>query len=328
MAGQPVMTAAVNDQPGLRARAVEYLAMRRALGFKLSAQGRVLMGFVDYAERRGASTVTTDLAVEWAMDTPRSTDQLWWARRLMVVRIFARHLKAFDSATEIPPDDVLVGHYRRTTPYLYSDQQVADLMAAAQQLAPPLRGHTYATVIGLLAVTGLRIGEAARLDRCDVDLDSGVLTIRDSKFAKSRAVPVHVTTVAALRHYAALRDTLRPSQACAAFFVSTRGTRLDPANTSHTFAELLDVAGIRAQPGVRRPRIHDLRHLFAVNTLLGWYRPEIDGDPAAMLPALSTYLGHVDPKSTYWYLQATPQLLALAAQRLEHHQPHPDGDAS
>lgn len=322
------MTAVVNDQPGLRVRAVQYLAMRRALGFKLSTQGRVLLGFVAYAERRGASTVTTDLAVAWAIDTPRSTDQLWWARRLMVVRIFARHLKALDPATQIPPDDVLVGHYRRTTPYLYSDQQVADLMAAAHQLAPPLRGQTYATVIGLLAVTGLRIGEATRLDRGDVDLDSGVLTIRDSKFAKSRAVPVHATTVAALRRYATQRDELRPTQTCAAFFVSTRGTRLDPANTSHTFARLLDAAGITAQPGARRPRIHDLRHLFAVTTLLGWYDPELDGDPAAMLPALSTYLGHVDPKSTYWYLQATPQLLALAAQRLEDHQPQPRGDAS
>jgi integrase len=324
------MTAAVNDQPGLRVRAVEYLAMRRALGFKLSAQGRVLMGFVDYAEQRGASTVTTDLAVAWAMDTPRSTDQLWWARRLMVVRIFARHLAAADPATEIPPDDVLVGHHRRTTPYLYSDQQVRGLIAAAHQLAPPLRGQTYATVIGLLAVTGLRIGEAARLDHGDVDLGSGVLTIRDSKFAKSRAVPVHLTTAEALRRYAIARDRLRPTRTCAAFFVSTRGTRLDPANTCHTFAGLLELAGITAHPGSRRPRVHDLRHTFTVNTLLGWYRPEFDGDPAAMLPALSTYLGHVDPKSTYWYLQATPQLLARAAQRLETSpaQPHGGGDRS
>ena len=170
-------------------------------------------------------------------------------------------------------------------------------------------------MIGLLAACGLRIGEACRLDRDDVDLDTGVLTIRDSKFGKSRIVPVHLTTLGALRIYDTRRDQLCPATVCPAFFVSTRGTRLDAHNTSHTFAELLDTAGISAPAGARRPRLHDLRHTFTVATLLDWYRAGLDVQ--ARLPSLSTYLGHVDPKSSYWYLQATPELLALAAGRLE-----------
>lgn len=195
---------------GLRAVALDYLAMRRALGFKLSAQARVLLSFVDYAEKRGATTVITDLAVAWAIDTPRSRDPLWWSRRLMVVRIFARHLHALDHVAQIPGPDVLVGQYRRLTPYLYSAGQVRDLMAAAGRLDPPLRAGTYATVIGLLAVTGLRIGEACRLDRADVDLSEGIITVRDSKFAKSRAVPIHASTSGALAGYADLRDNPLP----------------------------------------------------------------------------------------------------------------------
>jgi integrase/recombinase XerD len=300
---------------GLRREAEAYLAMRRTLGFKLSTQGRLLLSFVAYCEQHGMTSVTTDAAVAWATATPRSRDQLWWARRLMVVRIFARHLQALDPATEVPPDDVLPLSFRRRTPYLYSEQQLDALMQAAHALDPRLRAATWATVIGLLVSCGLRIGEACRLDRDDVDLDTGVLTVRDSKFGKSRIVPVHLTTLGALRIYDARRDQLCPATVAPAFFVSTRGTRLDAHNTSHTFAELLDAAGISAPAGARRPRQHDLRHTFTVATLLDWYRAGVDVQ--ARLPVLSTYLGHVDPKSSYWYLQATPELLALAADRLE-----------
>jgi len=161
----------------------------------------------------------------------------------------------------------------------------------------------------------MRVGEACRLDRDDLDLGAGLITIRDSKFGKSREIPVHASTVAALTGYGARRDRVLPSPATAAFFVSTRGTRLDPNGACHTFPVLLQVAGITAAPGARRPRLHDLRHTFTVATLLDWHR---DGrDVAARLPLLSTYLGHLDPKSTYWYLQASPELLALAAARLE-----------
>ncbi len=170
-------------------------------------------------------------------------------------------------------------------------------------------------MIGLLASCGLRIGEACRLDRDDVDLDEGVLTVRGAKFGKTRIVPVHSTTLGALRIYTGRRDQLCPHPVSAAFFVNSRGARLDAHNTSHTFTQLLRGAGIVVPPGVRRPRLHDLRHTFTVATLLAWYGD--GGDVAARLPLLSTYLGHVDPKSTYWYLQATPELLAAAADRLE-----------
>jgi integrase/recombinase XerD len=303
----------------LRRCAEDYLAMRRTLGFDLSGQGWLLLDFVGYCEQRDIVTVTTDVAVAWAMSTRRSQDRLWWARRLIVVRVFARHLQALDPATQVPPVDVLPAFYRRVTPYLYSPAQVVDLIRVAGRLRPRLRGATYATVIGLLASCGLRIGEACRLDRDDVDLDQGVLTVRGSKSGKSRIVPVHRTTLGALRIYDARRDRLCPSPTTsAAFFLNSRGRRLDAHNASSTFAEVVDAVGIVVPPGVRRPRLHDLRHAFTVATLLAWYRD--GGDVAARLPLLSTYLGHVDPKSTYWYEEATPELLAAAADRLERHQ--------
>ena len=300
----------------LREAATQYLAMRRTLGFKLSAQARILMGFVDYCEQHDLDRITTQAAVAWAMDTPHSTDSLWWARRLMVVRIFARHLRAIDPATQVPPVDALPCHYRRVTPYLYSPAQIDALMRAAGTLAPPLRAATYTTLIGLLATSGMRVGEACRLDRGDVDLAAAVITIRDSKFGKSRAIPVHPSTVTALTRYAQYRDRVHPSPPTAAFFISTRGTRLNPNMACHTFPALLGGAGISAAPGARRPRLHDLRHSFTVASLLDWYRDGVD--VPARLPVLSTYLGHIDPKSTYWYLSGSPELLALAAGRLEH----------
>jgi integrase/recombinase XerD len=300
----------------LRAAAEEYLAMRRALGFKLTTQGRHLMSFIGYCEARHARHLTTDLALAWATQTSRgSGDEVYWSRRLMVVRIFARHLKTLDPVTEIPPEDVLPHHYRRIAPYLYSPREIAALMAAAARLTPPLRAATWQTLIGLLAVTGLRQGEACRLDRSHVDLETGVLVVTDSKFGKSRQVFLHHSAIGALRSYQQVRDRFCPSPAEPSFFVSTRGSRLDNHNIQHTFAELADAAGIHAPPGRRRPRLHDLRHSFTVATLLDWYHD--GGDVQARLPLLSTWLGHADPKSTYWYLHAVPELLALAAGRLE-----------
>ena len=301
---------------GLRAAAEEYLVMRRALGFKLTTQGRQLMRFIDYCEARHAGHVTAELALAWATQTSRgSGDEVYWSRRLMVVRIFARHLKALDPVTEVPPDDVLPHHYRRIAPYLYSPDEVTALMDAAGQLTPPLRAATWRTLIGLLAVTGMRKSEACHLDRGQVDLDAGVLVITDAKFGKARQLFLHPSAVAALRGYQRCRDRWCPAPAAPSFFISTRGTRLDVHNITHTFAGLLDDAGIQAPPGRRRPRLHDLRHSFTVASLLDLYRD--GGDVQARLPLLSTWLGHVDPKSTYWYLQAVPELLALAAGRLE-----------
>jgi integrase/recombinase XerD len=300
----------------IRQHAEEYLAMRRALGFKLTTFGQKLLSFVGYLEQHGASVITTEAAVAWATATARSTDQVHWSRRLMVVRIFARHLAVLDPATEVPGADILPHHYRRITPHLYTPSEIAALLDAADALRPPLRALTYRTLIALLAVTGLRTGEACRLDRDDVDLDDRVLTVRDSKFGKSRQIPVHASTVAALREYDEARDRLCSAVRTPAFLISTRGTRLDEHNLPHTFAALVGSAGIHTPHRARRPRLHDLRHSFATATLLDWYRD--GGDVPARLPLLTTYLGHADPKSTYWYLTGSPELLALAAARLEH----------
>jgi integrase len=300
----------------LRARAEEYLAMRRALGFRLTTQGRHLMSFVAFCEDRGADHVTTDLAIEWATQTTRgSSDAVYQARRLDVARIVARHLQALDPATEVPPDDVLSRRYRRIPPYLYPPQEITALMNAADGLEPPLRATTWRTLIGLLAVTGMRQGEACRLHRDDVDLRDGTLVIRDSKFGKSRQVFLHPTAVTALRAYQRARDRTFPRPQADTFLVNSRGGPLDGHNIQSTFAVLIAAAGIAAPPGRRAPRLHDLRHTFTVATLLGWYRD--DGNVQARLPLLSTWLGHIDPKSTYWYLQAVPELLALAAGKLE-----------
>jgi integrase/recombinase XerD len=300
----------------LRARAEAYLAMRRTLGFKLTTQGPHLMSFVGFCEERGTDRVTADLAIAWATQTSRgSSDEVYQARRLDVVRIFARHLQALDPATEVPPADVLSRRQRRIPPYLYAPEQVAALMRATDGLTPALRAMTWRTLIGLLAVTGMRQGEACRLERDDVGLDDGTLVIRDAKFGKSRQVFLHPTATAALRAYARARDRLLGEPEAATFLVNSRGGPLDGHNTQHTFAVLITAAGIQAPPGRRAPRLHDLRHTFTVATMLDWYR---DGhNVQARLPLLSTWLGHVDPKSTYYYLQAVPELLALAAGRLE-----------
>lgn len=300
----------------LRARAGEYLAMRRALGFKLTTQGRHLMSFVRFCEERGASRVTTDLAVEWATQTAKGSDsEAYQARRLDVVRIFARHLQALDPSAEVPPEDVLSRRRWRIPPYLYSPQEVAALMSAAGGLAPAMRAATWRTLVGLLAVTGMRQGEACRLRRDDVDLETGTLVIADSKFGKSRLVFLHPTASSALRAYARARDEVFPEPTADTFLVNSRGGPLDGPNLPKTFATLVTAAGIQAPPGQRAPRLHDLRHAFTVATMLDWYHD--GGDVQARLPLLSTWLGHVDPKSTYWYLQAVPELLALAAGRLE-----------
>jgi integrase/recombinase XerD len=300
----------------LRARAEEYLTMRRALGFKLTTQGRHLMSFVRFCEERSAGHVTVSLAVEWATQVTRgSGNEVYQARRLDVVRIFARHLQTLDPATEVPPDDVLARRYLRIQPYLYSRQEIAALMIAADALRPALRAATWRALIGLLAVTGMRQGEACRLLRDDTGLETGTLVIRDSKFGKSRLVFLHPTAVAALRSYERARDQAFPEPEAATFLVNSRGRPLDGHNLPHTFAPLVAAAGIQVPPGQRAPRLHDLRHVFTVATLLDWYRD--GGDVQARLPLLSTWLGHVDPKSTYWYLQAVPELLALAASRLE-----------
>lgn len=298
----------------LAAALADYLSIRRRLGFKLHDHGRLLSSFVAYVDERGTTTVTTELAMAWAKQAA-SADPSWWGARLSVVRVFARYLRTIDPATEVPPADILPVRSQRATPYLYSKSDVDALMAAARRLPSEHRALTFATLIGLLAVTGMRVGEAIRLDLDDVDWSEGLLTVRKSKFGKSREVVLHSTTIDALRTYAEWRQQLRPRPRTPAFFVSLAGTRLIYQNLHFTFHELVEAAGIAPRSPRCRPRPHDLRHTFAVNTLLGWYR---DGhDVPSRMHLLSTYLGHLDPSQTYWYLSATPELLSLAGERLE-----------
>lgn len=297
----------------LRAALDDYLAIRRALGFKLTRAGLLLADFVSHQEASGTDTITIDAALAWATLPPHGSPD-WWGYRLSAVRTFARHLHAIDPRHEVPPPGLLPARTRRATPYLFSDADIAALMTAARALRSPLRAVTFETLVGLLAVAGLRIGEALRLDRDDVDLIAGVLTIRLSKFGKSREVPIHASTVDALATYARRRDRLcQPVDQ--AFFVSTAGRRLRYDSAHLGWLELVRRAGLLSRSATCRPRPHALRHSFAVRTLIGWYQD--DADVQAQMPALSTYLGHVHPGSTYWYLSAAPELLHLVADRLE-----------
>jgi integrase len=299
----------------LRAALDDYLRIRRALGFKLERAGRLLPQFVVHLEQAGAVTVTTELALAWAKQPPDG-HPAWWAERMGLVRGFARHLRAFDPATQVPPADLLPRPARRATPYLYSDTDVGALMKATRALRSPLRRATYETLVALLAVTGMRVGEAIRLDRDDLDWTNGLLTVRHSKFGKSRQVPLHPSTVEALTSYARLRDQFCPQPTAQSFFVSISGAQLIYQNVHWTFLQLVRRAGLQRRSATCRPRPHDLRHTFAVRTLLDWYRAGLDVE--ARLPLLSTYLGHFEPSNTYWYLSAAPELMALASQRLEH----------
>jgi len=296
----------------------DYLRVRRALGFKLERAERLLAQFVAYLHDHNAEVPTIDHALGWAM-SPTAATPRWWAHRLSTVRGFAAYLHALDARVEVPPPGLLRRGPRRAIPYLYSQADIAALIDAAAMLPRPLGAATYQTLIGLLAVTGMRVGEAIRLDRDDLDADhDGLLTVRDSKFGKARLVPLHPSTVTALRAYLHVRDELLPAPASPALLLSTAGTRLGYNNVWRTFHRLVRQVGISARSASCRPRIHDLRHSFAVATMLDWYA---DGaDVPALLPRLSTYLGHADPAHTYWYLQAAPELLTLAAHRLDAHQ--------
>ena len=292
----------------------DYLAMRRALGFKRAQEGRLLRDFAAFAEAAGAGTVTTDLAVAWSV-MPRNASPVRAAQRRTMVRGFARYLQAADPATQVPPVGVRPARARRVTPCIYPDAEVAALMTAARMLRNPLKAATFETLIGLLAVTGMRGSEAMALDRGDLDTTAGLLTVRATKFRKSRQLPLQVTTLRALASYQAVRDRLCPAPATASLLVSATGARLCQATVQPAFRRLLRQAGIGQGPPRPRATIHGLRHSFAVNTLIGWYR---DGqDVQARMPSLSTWLGHVAPAATYWYLTGTPELLALAAGRLE-----------
>jgi integrase len=298
----------------LRKHLEDYLALRRSLGFKLGRPGQMLEGFVGYLEHAGAETVTTGHALAWATG-PAGADPAYWRVRLAAVRPFARYLAPLVPGTQVPPPGLLPGpSSRRAVPYLYSGAEISALMTAAAAIRTPFRAATYQVLIGLLAATGMRVGEAISLDRDDLDTGNGLLTVRDGKFGKSRQLPLHSSVLQELTDYAQLRNSRPGRPASPAFFASVTGTRLIYNNVHFTFHELVKAAGMKPRSAACRPRVHDLRHTFAVTTLARWYAD--GGDVAARLPLLSTWLGHADPSGTYWYLTGTPELLALAAARL------------
>jgi len=296
---------------GLQAHVDDYLRLRRALGFKLKEDERVLGQLVGYLEAAGAETVSSELAIGWAR-LPVGVHPNHWAKRLRIARGFAAYLQTIDPRTEIPPPDVFPTRRQRATPYLFSQQDIYRLLAEARRLRHPLRAASYEALFGLLAVSGMRIGEAIALGREDVDLDAGLITIRKAKHDRARLVPLHPTATEALRRYASERDRLCPTPRSRAFFLSSAGTTIHANCLRLTFREITTRIGVRTQ--AVHPRIHDLRHRFAVQTLIDWQRSGVNINEH--IATLSTYLGHVSPADTYWYMSASPELMALAADRV------------
>jgi integrase len=295
----------------------DYLHTRRTLGTQLKWPESCLRQFVDFLIAQDTDVVTTALALRWTFQ-PVGLQPATYARRLGIVRAFACWMQASDPRTEIPPPRQVPAPHRRPTPHIYSHTEVLALMAAAGQLnGGELRGATFATLIGLLTATGLRPGEALKLDVDDVDLHEQVLTIQRSKGGKSRLVPFTPSTGAALAQYAQRRDRLLPHRSTRAFLVTANGSRVPGDVARRTFARVCQHVGLRPPQSGRSgrgPRLQDLRHTFATNQLIAWYRAGLDVN--RLLPRLSTYLGHSNPSETYWYIQAIPQLLALASERL------------
>ena len=300
----------------LREAIEEYIALRRSLGFKLRDMADDLREFAGFLEKKAAPHITTELALEWAMQ-PKDHQPSDWAQRLGYVRVFARHWHATDPRTEVPANGLLPFRPQRARPYLYSEQEIQELLAAALQLSSGqgLRPWTYYCLFGLLAVGGLRISEALKLERPDVDLGEGILTIRQTKFGKTRLVPLHPTTQEVMADYAQRRDRLVHQASSSCFLLNDHGRRLEISAVHRTFYDLSRQIGLRGPEDHKGPRLHDFRHRFTVRTLVEWYRSNEDIE--RRLPVLSTFLGHGHVADTYWYLSVEPELMGLATRRLE-----------
>jgi len=304
----------------LSQRLDDYLAVRRSLGFDLSFSARVLRGFTAFADREGADHITVDLFLRWKAAFGNANNNTWSAR-LGMVRVFAGWLQGHDARTEVPPSGLIAGKLRRGRPYIYSDSEVATIVTRAARLRSRygLRGWTCTTLFGLIAVTGLRINESLQLNDDDIDLDAGVITVKRGKNGRARFVPIAAGTLERLRIYRAERVRLLGATA-GAFFCNDDGRRLGDCSARYNFAVVSQEIGLREAQRFckhgRGPRIHDLRHTFAVRTIIGWYRKGLDPDREMI--KLSTYLGHVKPEHTYWYIEAVPELLQLASERAEH----------
>jgi integrase/recombinase XerD len=294
----------------------DYLTLRRRLGFKLRGTAFLLRQFVRFAKAHGTARITTKLAVRWATQRTESKP-VTIAARYRTVRLFALYVSTLDSHTEVPPAGLLPYRKERKSPYIYSDQEVIRLVRAAKTLTSPkgLRGSTLSTLIGLLAATGMRIGEATALNRDSVNLSHAMLTIHQAKGYRTRLIPLHPSTCTMLQRYEQLRNRLCPQPLSSNFFVSEQGTRLNDTRVRAWFATISRHIGLRKANATRGPRLHDLRHRFTVQALLRWYRTDVDVD--VHMPELSTYLGHLHVSGTYWYLSAVPELLQLATRRWE-----------
>jgi integrase len=297
----------------LRRALKRYLRMRRGVGYRYNTEARHLDEFVAFMEAAQATVITRKLAMDWITQAQRTS----WPQRLSAVRGFARHLSSFEPDTETPPAGIFPSP-KRARPYIYTAQQIERLLEATLSWgqARDLNPWTYHCLFGLLAATGMRLGEAISLRRADVDIPAEILTLRDTKGGKDRLVPVHPTVTQALADYAARRDACPACRKSPWFFVLRQGQRLRPQYAQRVFTGVLRRIGLRdPEPRSRGPRLHDLRHSFAVTTLLRWYRA--GEDVGRLLPTLSTYLGHSKIRDTYWYLSACPELMGQAASRLE-----------
>jgi len=295
----------------------EYLALRRSLGFRFLNHQNILHDFVSYFEKQGLPYITIRAALDWAK-LPAKAHPRHWANRLSKLRGFARHWSATDPRTEIPPLGLISCRYDRRVPYIYTEDQIAQLVRAAKRLPSKtgLRPWTYSTLFGLIAVAGLRVSEGIDLNGEDIDWSRGVITIRRTKFGKTRLIPVHPSTLRALRKYLRHRERILSKPKTSSFFVSEHGDRLRRVAVGWAFRKVSREIGLRGKCASHGPRLHDLRHTMAVRTLMDWYRAGLNVEQ--QMPKLSTYLGHTHVGCTYWYLSATPELLRLASTRLEH----------
>lgn len=303
----------------LTKRLEDYIAVRRSLGYDLSTAARVLHGFTAFADREGAEHITVDLFLRWKQAFGKANNNTW-SRRLGMVRMFAAWLQGLDARTEVPPAGLIPGKTRRGRPYIYTETEITSIVARAAKLPScyGIRGWSCSTLFGLIAVTGLRINEALALDDDDVDLDEGVITVRRGKNGTARYVPLAPTTIARLGAYRTERTRLL-GPTPGPFFLMDGGKRPTDCCARYNFAAVSQTLGLREPQRFckhgRGPRIHDLRHTFAVRTIIGWYRKGLDPDREMI--KLSTYLGHAKPEHTYWYIEAVPELLQLASSRAE-----------
>lgn len=304
---------------GLRELVSDYLRVRRCLGYQLTYTERLLFAFCDYLQAVDAQTVSVEHAVAFAR-APAGASARWQAMRLSAVRCFARWAHLQDPSIQVPPARLLPARPTRAAPYIYTDDQITALLATADRLRPAIRAATYRTLVALMAATGIRTGEALGVDITDLDQQTARLRV-NGKYGKTRVLPLHRSVLEGLSGYLRERDRLLPAATCPALLISARGTRLSPTTVHRTFRILADRAGLSTASSVCRPRLHDLRHTFAVSTMLDAYRR--GSDPAATLPVLATWLGHADPNDTYWYLTGTAELLAAATDRLQAAAGHP-----